>query len=160
MCAHLSMLDLFPLSPSALDNFVSTNQSVPGYTQVRVSCYVRRQPDKDLVPLQLFYSAAHKDHLATASAEGVAYAKANGYSALGVQGYVRVPRPPLPPAIAQFEGTALDVAHATFLRREGLTESILATATIYAHATRPSLLVQTLQLYNLANEPVEVCSGI
>jgi hypothetical protein len=125
-----------------------------------VSCYVRRQPDKSLVPLQLFYSASRKDHLATASAEGVAYATANGYSSLGVQGYVRAPAPPLPPAIAQFEGTALDVAHATFLRREGLTESVLATATIYAHATRPSLLVQTLQLDNFADEPVEVGCGM
>ena len=145
-----------PCSAANADNFVSTNASFPLYTRVRVACFVKAQAGDGLTPLQLFYSAAHKDHLATASAEGIAYARANNYSFLGTQGYVKAAPPPPPPSIAKYQGTALDVARAAFIVREGVDETVLATSTIFAHATRPSLLVQTLELSNTGDQPVEV----
>lgn len=82
-----TQLSPFPVhrSASASDNFVSTNASEAGYERVRVACYVQITGSNATVPLQLYYNAKRRDHLSTASPEGVAYATSNDYVYLGTE---------------------------------------------------------------------------
>ena len=49
-----------------------------------------------LVPLNFYANAASNHHITTASVEGNAFAKANGYTFVGVQGYVYAEKPASP----------------------------------------------------------------
>lgn len=75
---------------------------------------------------------------------------------LGVQGYVHAPEPPPPAPLADYEDAALDLAGAAFIRRHVLSDAVLSEHILYAHATRPTLLVQTLALANLGDLAVTV----
>ena len=87
----------FYWSGAAQDNAVTSAKklrpSSAGYELVRNVCYVWTEASRpEHVPLELFYHEGRSDHFATASEEGVAWAREQGYASLGVQGYVlRVP---------------------------------------------------------------------
>ena len=92
----------FYWSASAQDNAATAAKkllpSSKGFELVRNVCYIwkdRGEAADNRVGLELFYNKARKDHLAVATQEGRTWAQANGYTTLGVQGYVqRLLQPP------------------------------------------------------------------
>ena len=86
----------FYWSAAAQDNAATAAKkllpSAKGFDLVRNVCYIWKDKgaaSDNRVGLELFYNEARKDHLAVATQEGRAWAKANGYTTLGLQGYVQ-----------------------------------------------------------------------
>jgi hypothetical protein len=71
-------------SDANLDNWATSQSSAPsGYTVANFkNGYIYKNQVSGSLPVQLWYSAARKDHLAVATADGVQWAKDNGYSVI------------------------------------------------------------------------------
>jgi hypothetical protein len=81
-------LDLY-WNPTTTDNLSTTPffKAPAGYTRVRNQGYVYASPKSYTVPLKLYWSAARKDYMTTATAKGEGAAKAAGYTLVKVIGH-------------------------------------------------------------------------
>jgi len=81
ICVNMNDFPEFMKHPA--NRIVGSNQATAG-----VEGYVFPDERPDTLALKLFYNAASRDHLTTASAGEEGFARANGYYLVRIEGYV------------------------------------------------------------------------
>lgn len=139
-------------SSSKADNYLSTDSSVPGYTLVRVACHIWTSPGEHRVPLDLYFNKKLSDHWSLSGKAQAARAQAEGYTKVGVQGYLAAP-----PSSSNASGTgmAMDLEHGVFYRRRNI-ETVLLEDRWYASYDHKHILAHELEFKNSGNTAVAV----